>query len=85
MWTIFKVVIQFITELFLFYIFVFWPRVIWDLSSPTRAEIHTPCVRRQSLNNWTTREVRTVNLKKKKSRLRAHSLGIALRVAVLIS
>ena len=85
MWTIFKVVIQFITELFLFYIFVFWPRVIWDLSSPTGAEIHTPCVRRQSLNNWTTREVRTVNLKKKKSRLRAHSLGIALRVAVLIS
>ena len=84
MWTIFKVVIQFVTELFLFYIFVFWPRVMWDLSSPTRAEIHTPCIRRQSLNNWTAREDRTY-FKKKKSRLRAHLLEIALRVAVFIS
>ena len=62
-WTIFEV-IQFVTELFLFYIFVFWPRVMWDLSSPTRAEIHTPCVRRPSLNNWTAREVRTYFKKK---------------------
>ena len=40
-----------------FYVLVFWPRDMWDLSSPTRDQTHTPCIGRQSLHHWTTREV----------------------------
>ena len=36
MWTIFKVFIEFVTILLLFYVLVFWPRGMWALSSPTR-------------------------------------------------
>ena len=36
MWTIFKVFIEFVTILLLFYVLVFWPRGMWDLSSPTK-------------------------------------------------
>ena len=28
-----------------------------DLSSPTRDQIHIPCIARQTLNHWTSREV----------------------------
>ena len=42
---------------FFFYVLVFWPRGMWDLSSPTRDRTLTPCIGRQSLNHWTTREV----------------------------
>ena len=57
MWTIFKVFIEFVTVLLLFYVLVFWWRGMWDLSSPTRDWTHTPCTARQSLNHWTTMEV----------------------------
>ena len=30
---------------------------VWDLSSPTRVQTHIPCLTRQILNLWTTREV----------------------------
>ena len=30
---------------------------MWDLSFLTRDGTHNPCIRRQSLNHWTTREV----------------------------
>ena len=43
--------------LLLFYVLVFWPQGMWDLSSPTRDPTHTRCIGRQSLNHWTTREV----------------------------
>ena len=33
MWTIFKVFIEFVTVLLLFYVLVFWPRGVWDLNS----------------------------------------------------
>ena len=33
------------------------PRGLWYLSSLTRDQIHVPCIRRQILNHWTTREV----------------------------
>ena len=39
------------------YVFGFWPRGIWARSFPTRDGTHTPCIGRQSLNLWTTREV----------------------------
>ena len=57
MWTIFKVIIEFVTILLLFYVLVFWPWGMWDLSSPTRDQTHTPCIGKRSLNHWTAREV----------------------------
>ena len=32
------------------------PRGMWNLSSPTRDRIHTPCTGRQILNHWTPKE-----------------------------
>ena len=52
-----KVFIEFVTILLLFYVLVFWPQVMWDLSSRTRDQTRTPCIGRWSLNHWTTREV----------------------------
>ena len=40
----------------LFYVLVFWPHGMWDLSSLARDWTLTPCTGRQSLNGWTTRE-----------------------------
>ena len=57
MWTIFKVFIEFVTILLLFYVLVFWLQGTWDLSSLTRDRTCTPCFGRRSLNHWTTREV----------------------------
>ena len=37
MWTIFEVFIDFIKILLRFYVSVFWPRGMWDLSFPTRS------------------------------------------------
>ena len=59
MWTIFEVFIDFVTVLLLFYVlflFFFWLRGMWDLSSLTRDQTHTPCIGRQSLNHWPTRK-----------------------------
>ena len=52
-----KVFIEFVTILLMFYVLVFWPWGKWDLSSPTRDWTCTPCIGRQRLNHWTTREV----------------------------
>ena len=57
MWTIFKVVIEFVTIFLQFYVLVFWPRGVWDPSSPTRDRTCTRCVGRQSPNHWIAREV----------------------------
>ena len=53
----FKVFIEFVTILLLFYVLVFWPQGMWDLSSSTWDWTHTHCIGRQSINHWTTREV----------------------------
>ena len=50
MWTIFKVFIDFVTMLLLFYVLALWLQGMWDLSSLTRDRIHTPCPERQTLN-----------------------------------
>ena len=42
-WTIFKVSIEFVTILLLFYILFFWLRDMWDLSSTTSSTICIPC------------------------------------------
>ena len=57
MWTIFKVFIGFVTLLLLFYVLVFWPRGMWDVSSPTRDQTCTPCIGRWSRNHCSAREV----------------------------
>ena len=51
MWTIFKVFIEFVTILLLFYVLGFWPLGIWDLSSFTRNQTHTLCIGRWILNH----------------------------------
>ena len=51
MWTIFK---SLYWILLLSFVLVFWPRVMWDLSSPTRNGAWTSRIGRQSLNHWTT-------------------------------
>ena len=57
MWTIFKVFFffffKFVTILLLFFVLFFRPQGMWDPSYLTC----TPCIRRQSLNHWITREV----------------------------
>ena len=40
---------------------------IWDLSSPTRDQTCIPCIGRQILNHWTTREVPSMRTFKKLS------------------
>ena len=59
---LFKVFIEFVTILLLFYVWVFWLRGMWDPSSPTRDQTRTPCIGRLSLNYWTTREVHYIFL-----------------------
>ena len=56
--TIFKVFIEFVTILLLFYVLVFLPQCMCEFSSLTRDRTCTPCIGRQNLNNWMiTREV----------------------------
>ena len=57
MWTILKVFIIYVTISLLFYVLIFWPHSMWDLSSPTRGWTCTSCIGRWSLNHQTTREV----------------------------
>ena len=57
MWTIFKVFIECVTILLLFFVLVFWPQGMEDLSSPRRDWTCSLCIRRGSLNHGTTREV----------------------------
>ena len=53
----FKIFIEFVTILLLFYVLVFRPQDMWGLSSPTRGQTHTSSPGRQSLNHQTTREI----------------------------
>ena len=46
MWTVFKVLIEFVTILLLFYVLVFWPQGMQDLSSLTRDGTYTHCIGR---------------------------------------
>ena len=51
----FKVFIEFVTILLLFYVLAFWPKGMWNLWSPTRDQTCTSCIGRWGLNHWTTR------------------------------
>ena len=54
---IFKVPIELVTILLLPYVLYIWPPSMWNLNSLTRDRTHTPCIGRQSLSQWTAREV----------------------------
>ena len=56
-WTILKIIIEFVTILFLFYVLVCWPQVMWELSTLTRDWTCTPCIGKWCCNHWTPREV----------------------------
>ena len=56
-WAIFKFCIKFVTILLLFQVLGFVAEVCGDLTCPTRDQTCTPCIGRQSLNHWITREV----------------------------
>ena len=47
--TIFKVFMEFVTILLLFYVLVVWLQGMWDLGSLTRDQTCTPCIGRRSL------------------------------------
>ena len=57
MWTIFRVFVEFVAILLLFYASVLWLWGTWDPSSPIRDRTFTPCTGRRSPNHGTTREV----------------------------
>ena len=62
MWTILMSLLNLLQYCCFFFFFFlvfwfFWPQGRWDLSSLTRDQTHTPCIWRQSLNHWTSREV----------------------------
>ena len=46
--------------LFVFFNLLATPHCVWDPSSLTRDQTHTPCIGRQSLNHWTAREFPSV-------------------------
>ena len=52
---------------------------LWDLSYPTRDQTLIPCIARQVLNHWTTREVPSLS-----SRL-LHATDLHLPMATLLS
>ena len=57
----FKVFIEFVTILFLFYVLALWSRGLWDLSSLTRDQTCTPCVGRLNLNHQGSSLLWTLN------------------------
>ena len=57
MWTIFKVLVDFVAILLPSWFWFWGLQGIWDLSSWIRDQTYTLCIRRCSLNHWTTREI----------------------------
>ena len=61
MWAIFKVFIEFIAILLLFYVLwfggIFQPWVMWDLIFLTRDQTHTVYIAKWNLKQWTKKEV----------------------------
>ena len=85
MWTIFlKVFIEFVTVLLLFYVLGFWLPDMWEICSPVRDWICTPCVGRWSLNHWTTREVllSTSHLKRRSCKFLSQKCFLPNTVAI---
>ena len=57
-WTFFiKSLLNLLQHYLCFMFWLFWLRGMWGLSAPTRDWTWAPCIRRWSLNHWTTTEV----------------------------
>ena len=57
-WTFFiKSLLNLLQHYLCFMFWLFWLRGMWGLSAPTRDWTWAPCIRRWSLNHWTTREI----------------------------
>lgn len=54
MWVIFKVFMESVTTLLLFYVLFFWPWSMWHLSRLTRESNPQPLLWKQSLKHWIT-------------------------------
>ena len=52
-----KSLLNLLPSCFCFMCWDFWPQGIWDLSSLTRDQAHTPCLGRWSLNHWAVSRV----------------------------
>ena len=57
----FKIFIEFVTLLLLFYVLSFWPQGMWDLGSPVKVWTHITCTGRASLNHWTSRDIASIH------------------------
>ena len=57
MWIIFKVFVEFVTILLVFYVLGFCLQGMWDLNCPARNQTCTPCARSCCLNHQPFREV----------------------------
>ena len=57
MWIIFKVFVEFVTILLVFYVLGFCLQGMWDLNCPARNQTCTPCARSCCLNHQPLREV----------------------------
>ena len=57
----FKIFIEFVTLLLLFYVLSFWPQGMWDLGSPVKVWAHITCPGRPSLSHWTARGIPSVH------------------------
>ena len=71
----FKVFIEFVTTLLLFYGLDFSLQGVWDLGSLTRDWTHTPCIGRRSLKHWAAREVPVMSGLNSVSSLEANSVS----------
>ena len=83
MWTIFKVFIESVTILLLFYAFIFCLQGMWDLSSPTRDQTHTPALEGKVLTTELPRKSpSTVLLVQPFSQAKSMSPGVGAHIGV---
>ena len=79
MWTIFKVLIEFVTILFMFCFF--GHKAMQDPNSLTRNQTHTSCIVRWSLNQWTVDKSPNVTFFKIKKKKKDQKKQSAYKVA----
>ena len=56
-WMCYNIDSLYFTLVFFLFLFLFWPWDMGDLIFLTRDQTRAPCIGRQGLNHWTTREV----------------------------
>ena len=74
MWTIFKVFIESVTRLLLFYVLVFWPLGMWDLNPLPEMESSPPALEGKVLTTGPP-EVPPIHFLKNNKKLHTHKLA----------